>query len=194
MRVRARSRPGGCRGGALSVINVTGGYEAALDQFARGKRLARLAKYVRARSDDRCDACGSTLPRLLFGLKDAQTERCYFVGQNCLNWLLESGLIARARFRQTSEIAYEREMKLRRDGQSAPVVRADEILVPASAGALPPTAEESASSAVGLVKGRWVRQDGALVFEQPESRLNRVLILIAISGPSYPCNGADGYG
>jgi len=194
MRVRARSRPGGCRGGALSVINVTGGYEAALDQFARGKRLARLAKYVRARSDDRCDACGSTLPRLLFGLKDAQTERCYFVGQNCLNWLLESGLIARARFRQTSETAYEREMKLRRDGQSAPVVRADEILVPASAGALPPTAEESASSAVGLVKGRWVRQDGALVFEQPESRLNRVLILIAISGPSYPCNGADGYG
>jgi|SRR5256712_4505837 len=194
MRVRARSRPGGCRGGALSVINVTGGYEAALDQFARGKRLARLAKYVRARSDDRCDACGSTLPRLLFGLKDAQTERCYFVGQNCLNWLLESGLIAHARFRQTSETAYEREMKLRRDGQSAPVVRADEILVPASAGALPPTAEESASSAVGLVKGRWVRQDGALVFEQPESRLNRVLILIAISGPSYPCNGADGYG
>ncbi len=194
MRVRARSRPGGCRGGAVSVINVTGGYEAALDQFARGKRLARLAKYVRARSDDRCDACGSTLPRLLFGLKDAQTERCYFVGQNCLNWLLESGLIAHARFRQTSETAYEREMKLRRDGQSAPVVRADEILVPASAGALPPTAEESATSAVGLVKGRWVRQDGALVFEQPESRLNRVLILIAISGPSYPCNGADGYG
>ncbi|TMG05191.1 MAG: hypothetical protein E6I09_05185 [Chloroflexi bacterium] len=176
------------------MTSETGGYEAALGQFARGKRLARLAKYVRARSDDRCDACGSTLPRLLFGLKDAQTERCYFVGQNCLNWLLESGLIARARFRQTSETAYEREMKLRRDGQSAPVVRADEILVPASAGALPPTAEESASSAVGLVKGRWVRQDGALVFEQPESRLNRVLILIAISGPSYPCNGADGYG
>src|SRR5437667_12828046 len=129
MRVRARSRPGGCRGGALSVINVTGGYEAALDQFARGKRLARLAKYVRARSDDRCDACGSTLPRLLFGLKDAQTERYYFVGQNCLSWLLEARLVARARFRQSSETAYEREMKLRRDGETGPVVEADEILV-----------------------------------------------------------------
>ncbi len=165
------------------MTSETGGYEAALGQFARGKRLARLAKYVRARSDDRCDACGSTLPRLLFGLKDAQTERCYFVGQNCLNWLLESGLIAHARFRQTSETAYEREMKLRRDGQSAPVVRADEILVPASAGALPPTAEESASSAVGLVKGRWVRQDGALVFEQPGTHSDQILILIAIFAP-----------
>src|SRR5436309_1580728 len=184
MRVRARSRPGGCRGGALSVINVTGGYEAALDQFARGKRLARLAKYVRARSDDRCDACGSTLPRLLFGLKDAQTERCYFVGQNCLNWLLESGLIARARFGQTSEIAYEREMKLRRDGQSAPVVHADYIFVPESAGAIPPAAGESASSAVGLVtQGRWDRQDGALVFEQPGTNSDQILILIAIFAP-----------
>src|SRR6266542_6711999 len=125
MRVRARSRPGGCRGGAVSVINVTGGYEAALDQFARGKRLARLAKFVHARSDDRCDACGSTLPRLLFGLKDARTERCYFVGQNCLNWLLEAGLVARARFRQSAETAYEREMKLRRDGQPV-AVDADE--------------------------------------------------------------------
>src|SRR5437660_10419256 len=113
--MRARGRSGGCGGRALTVTNETGGYDATLEQFARGKRLARLAKYVRARSDDRCDACGSTLPRLLFGLKDAQTERCYFVGQNCLNWLLESGLIAHARFSQTSETAYEREMTLRRD-------------------------------------------------------------------------------
>src|SRR5439155_1300867 len=69
--MRARGRSGGCGGRALTVTNETGGYDATLEQFARGKRLARLAKYVRARSDDHCDACGSTLPRLLFGLKGA---------------------------------------------------------------------------------------------------------------------------
>src|SRR3989442_12914523 len=160
------------------------GYETALQEFARDKRLARLARFVRARRDDHCDACGSTLPRLLFGLKDAQTERCYFVGQNCLNWLLESGLIARARFRQTSEIAYEREMKLRRDGQSAPVVHADYILVPESAGAIPPAAGEPASRAVGLVtQGRWVREDGALDFEQPGTHSDQILVLMAIFAP-----------
>ena len=162
--------------------------------FARGKRLARLAKYVRARPDDGCDACASTLPRLLFGLKDFQTERCYFVGQNCLTWLLEARLVARARFRESCEIAYEREMKLRREEESSAAVDADEILVPTPTPATRARAGKTADSDAGLVTGRWVRQDGALVFEQPESRLNRVLILIAISGPSYPCNGADGYG
>ena len=101
------------------MTNETAGYEAALRQFASEKGLARLARFVRARAGDRCDACGSTLPRLLFGLKDARTERCYFVGQNCLNWLLEAGLVARARFRQSAETAYDREMKLRRDGKLA---------------------------------------------------------------------------
>ena len=174
--------------------NETGGYEAALEQFARGKRLARLAKFVRARPSDHCDACGSTLPRLLFGLKDAQTERCYFVGQNCLNWLLEAGLVARARFRQSSETSYEREMNLRRDRESGRVADADQILVPSSAGAMPPAAVESPSKAVGLVTGRWVRQAGAMVFEQPETDSDGTLILIAISRLSRPSNGAVGYG
>jgi len=168
------------------MTTETGGYEAALEQFARDKRLARLAKFVRARPGDRCDACGSTLPRLLFGLKDAQTERCYFVGQNCLGWLLDAGLVARARFRQTCEVAYEREMKLRGDGESGPAVDPDEILVPASMGAILPAAGESVSSAVGPVLGRWVRQDGALVFEQPGSEPDRILILIAVSRLSSP--------
>ena len=175
------------------MTTETGGYEAALEQFARDKRLARLAKFVRARPGDCCDACGSTLPRLLFGLKDAQTERCYFVGQNCLGWLLDAGLVARARFRQTCEVAYEREMKLRRDGESGPAVDPDEILVPASSGPKPSAAGESASSAVRPVSGRWVRQDGALVFEQPESHSERILILIAISRLPHASNGADEY-
>jgi len=176
------------------MTNEAGGYEAALDQFARGKRLARLAKYVRAQSDDHCDACGSTLPRLLFGLKDAQTERCYFVGQNCLNWLLESGLIARARFRQSSEIAYEREMKVRRDGESGSVVEADEIPVREAARAMSPAAVESGSNAVGAVtEGRWVRQNGALIFEPPRTDFDPMLIVIAISRLSRPRNGALPY-
>ena len=162
------------------MINETGGYEAALEQFARGKRLARLAKFVRTRSEDCCDACGSTLPRLLFGLKDARTERCYFVGQNCLSWLLEAGLVARARFRQSSETAYEREMKLRRDAEPV-AVDPDEILVPAAAEATPPFLAESASAARPAIEGRWVRQDGALVFEQARTDLEPILILIAIA-------------
>ena len=162
------------------MINKTGGYEAALKEFARGKRLARLAKFVRARSDDRCDACGSTLPRLLFGLKDAQTERCYFVGQNCLNWLLEARLVARARFRQSSETAYEREMKLRHDGEPV-AVDPDEILVPAAAEATPSFMSQPVSAPRPAIEGRWVRQDGALVFEQAATELEPVLILVAIA-------------
>src|SRR5947208_9030294 len=110
------------------MTNEPSGYETALQEFARDKRLARLARFVRARRDDHCDACGSTLPRLLFGLKDAQSERCYFVGQNCLNWLLEARLVARARFRHSSEIAYEREMKLRREEESVPSTDGREII------------------------------------------------------------------
>src|SRR6266542_4003682 len=169
--------------------NDTSGYEAALEQFAYPKRLARLAKFVHARSDDRCDACGSTLPRLLFGLKDAQTERCYFVGQNCLNWLLETGLVARARFRQSSEIAYEREMKLRRNGDLVPAIEPDEILVPASSENMPPAPGESASSAPSVARGHWVRQDGGLVFAQPGTRPSQILIFIAIPSLSRRGNG-----
>ncbi len=95
-------------------------YEDRLRSFAEGKRLGRLAKAVRDRADAVCDACGSALPRTLFGLKDTVSDRCYFVGQNCLAWLLESGLVARARYRQSAETAYRREMEMRRNGASAP--------------------------------------------------------------------------
>jgi hypothetical protein len=42
--------------------------------------------------------------------------RHYFVGQNCLAWLLETGLVARARYRQSAEVAYRGEMEMRRNG------------------------------------------------------------------------------
>jgi len=176
------------------MTSETGGYETALQEFARDKRLARLARFVRARPDDHCDACGSTLPRLLFGLKDAKTERCYFVGQNCLNWLLEAGRVARARFRHSSEIAYEREIKLRREEESVPSTDGGEIIARTSAAAPPPMAVRPASDAVDHTRvGRWVRQNGALVLEAPRANLDRMLIIIAISRLSRPSNEAVEY-
>ncbi len=44
------------------------------------------------------------------------SDRCYFVGQNCLTWLLETSLVARARYRLSAEVAYRKEMELRRNG------------------------------------------------------------------------------
>ncbi len=93
-------------------------YEERLRDFAEGKRLGRLAKAVRDPEDGMCDACGSTLPRTLFGLRDTVSDRHYFVGQNCLAWLLETGLVARARYRHSAEVAYRREMEMRRNGAS----------------------------------------------------------------------------
>ena len=91
-------------------------YEERLRAFAEGKRLSRLAKAVRDPEDGVCDACGSTLPRTLFGLRDTVSDRYYFVGQSCLAWLLETGLVARARYRHSAEVAYRREMEMRRNG------------------------------------------------------------------------------
>ncbi len=102
-------------GGAMTTTY----YEERLRAFAEGKRLGRLAKAVRDPEDGVCDACGSTLPRTLFGLRDTVSDRHYFVGQNCLAWLRETGLVARARYRQSAEVAYRREMEMRRNGAGA---------------------------------------------------------------------------
>ena len=94
-------------------------YEERLRAFAEGKRLGRLAKAVRDPEGGVCDACGSTLPRTLIGLRDTVSDRHYFVGQNCLAWLLETGLVAKARYRHSAEVAYRREMEMRRNGPGA---------------------------------------------------------------------------
>ncbi len=94
-------------------------YEERLRTFAEGKRLGRLAKAVRDSEDGVCDACGSALPRTLYGLRDTVSGRHYFVGQSCLSWLLETGLVARARYRHSAEVAYRREMEMRRNGTGA---------------------------------------------------------------------------
>jgi hypothetical protein len=94
-------------------------YEERLRAFAEGKRLGQLAKAVRDVEDGVCDACGSALPRTLFGLRESASDRYYFVGQNCLSALKASGVIARARYRQSAEVAYRKEMEKRRNGASA---------------------------------------------------------------------------
>src|SRR5207245_9684762 len=63
-------------------------YEERLSAFVEGKRLARLTRVVRDRPGAFCDACGSSLPRTLFGLKEVSSGRYFFVGQNCLTWLM----------------------------------------------------------------------------------------------------------
>ncbi len=71
---------------------------------------------MRDPEDGVCDACGSTLPRTLFGLKDTVSDRHYFVGQNCLSWLLDMGLVVWTRYRHSAEVAYRREMEMRQNG------------------------------------------------------------------------------
>src|SRR3990172_6802207 len=113
---RLRHRCAVDRGGSAMTTMY---YEERLRAFAEGKRLGRLAKAVRDPEDGVCDACGSTLPRTLFGLRDTVKDRHYFVGQTCLSWLLETGLVARARYRQSAEVAYRREIEMRRNGADA---------------------------------------------------------------------------
>jgi len=81
-------------------------YETKLREFAEGKRLGRLTNTVACSREDRCDACGSTQPRTLLGLKDSVNGRYYFVGQNCLAWLMDNGMVARARYRDKAASAY----------------------------------------------------------------------------------------
>ena len=99
---------------------TTKGYQERLISFADGKYLGQLTGVVRDPGDAVCDACGSTMARTLFGLKDTMADRFYFVGQSCLGSLKASGLVARRRYRQTSRVAYRQEMDRRENGTSGP--------------------------------------------------------------------------
>jgi hypothetical protein len=90
-----------------------------LISFAEGKHLGQLAGVVHDPVDALCDACGSTMARKLFGLKDTMTDRFYFVGQSCLGSLKAHGLVARRRYRQTAQVAHRQEMDRRKNGDSA---------------------------------------------------------------------------
>jgi len=99
---------------------TTSNYQERLISFADGKYLGQLTGVVRDQGDAVCDACGSNMARTLFGLKDTMADRVYFVGQSCLGSLKASGLVARRRYRQTSQVAYHKEMERRKNGTGAP--------------------------------------------------------------------------
>ncbi len=88
-------------------------YEQKIEEFARGKQLARLARPVRDRADAFCDACGSTQPRVLYALKDEANNRYYFVGDNCLRELARRGVVMRRFCKEAAHEAYRREMERR---------------------------------------------------------------------------------
>jgi len=154
------------------------GYETRLIAFAEGKRLARLSRVVKERGV--CDACGSTLPRVLFGLRETVSGRHYFLGQNCLAWLLERRLVARARYRESAEVAYRREMELRGQGMPAvvPEIPAEKHAARQAQPALSSNGAAYAQSKEparvnGLVampeprsRFRWVREGSALVLHR----------------------------
>ena len=59
-------------------------YEERLWVFAQGKRLRRFRGMLRSPRSTFCDACGSTQPTHLYGLRDMDTQTDYFVGSNCM--------------------------------------------------------------------------------------------------------------
>lgn len=88
-------------------------YESRLNNFADGKTLIRLAHQVCDRADARCDACGSTQPRILNGLRDPDSDRYFFVGDTCLKELMNRRVISRGYGRNSGPAAYDAEMRTR---------------------------------------------------------------------------------
>ena len=89
------------------------GYEHKLDDFARGKTFRRLSQPIRDRADTFCDACGSNQPRILYGLKEKQSDRYFFVEANCLTELLKRCAIQRRYSKESARAAYDAEMERR---------------------------------------------------------------------------------
>ena len=59
-------------------------YEERLWVFVQGKRLRRFRGMLRYPRSTYCDACGSTQPSHLYGLRDMENAKDYFVGSNCM--------------------------------------------------------------------------------------------------------------
>ena len=81
-------------------------YEERLQGFAKGKRLRRFRGMLRLPRDTTCDACGSALPNYLYGLRDMETRKDYFVGSNCLARLSQMLVLERPFVRANITSAY----------------------------------------------------------------------------------------
>ncbi len=83
-------------------------YEERLAGFAEGKRLRRFRGVLRAPGNTACDACGSSLPSFLYGLRDLAEHRDYFVGANCFVRLRQLGAYEQPYVRMSIATAYLR--------------------------------------------------------------------------------------
>jgi len=101
-------------------------FEAKLAAFAEGKRLRRFRGMVRNPKDSTCDACGSALPNHLWGLRDVEAQRDYFVGSNCLAGLARMLVIERPIVRANITLAYERARLNRLPGTGVAADRAQQ--------------------------------------------------------------------
>ncbi len=81
-------------------------YQERLDAFAEGRKFARMSRPIRNRADGWCDACGSVLARVLFGIRDERSREVYFVGERCLQQLAERGAIVRRFSKENADEAY----------------------------------------------------------------------------------------
>ena len=104
---------------------MSAAYERRLAEFSEGKTFTRLSRPVRNRADAHCDACGSLEPRILFGLKEKESDRYFFVGAECLRWISKRGLVERRYCKESAQVAFEHEMARRRceDGHSAKIAQ-----------------------------------------------------------------------
>jgi hypothetical protein len=59
-------------------------YDERLWSFAQDKRLRRFRGVLSHPRSTLCDACGSSMPNHLYGLRDLATKNDYFVGASCL--------------------------------------------------------------------------------------------------------------
>ena len=87
---------------------TTLGYEERLVEFATGKRLRRFRGVLRAPGDTSCDACGSSMPNFLYGLRDLVESHDYFVGANCFQRLRQLGAFEQPYVRMSIATAYLR--------------------------------------------------------------------------------------
>ena len=89
-------------------------YEKKLEQFVEGRIFARLRNHIRNKADAHCDACGSLEPSSLFGLKEENSNRLFFVGSECLRQISQRGTVRRQFCREDCQAAFEREMAQRK--------------------------------------------------------------------------------
>ena len=155
-------------------------YEDRVSEFAGGKKLLRLSRFIRDRADASCDVCASTRPRILYGLQDQDRGRYYFVGETCLKGLVKRGAILKRFGRGSAREAYELEIQRRSsESKDAPS--------PGSGGADSPSGAVEARASRTTEEselGRTISDAFPVVFAVEGPEIYRVIVcLLSAHGP-----------